>query len=254
MNDELDRLILLDEIASATVPATVDLWPAIARRVNAGQPRSKTAFARARVWRLGVAVAAVLLSVVVITPVRQSIADTIQHFGIVETSRTRLPQETRAPGFAATAVAVELPLLSLEEAQQQVNYPIPIPTWIPPGTHLRGAFVSGDGSVSLSYVPNGWTGQSSQGGFGIGIRQGASAGLGGYEIPSSAIQHVTVNGSPAIYAHGAWDAPPNSIWHDDADAAMLSWSADGFVYTLSQGELGLSRDDLIRIAESVHVP
>lgn len=251
MNDEQDRFVLLDEIAAAAVPTTVDLCPTISQRVDAGRSHSKTAFGRARLWRVGMAAAALLLSLAVIRPVRESIADTIQHFGIVATNDTVILYGQSAPG--TTAVSSPLPFFSLAEAQQRVNFVIPMPGWIPPGMHLRGAFVGSDDFVALSYVPDGWTPDGVQSGFGLEITPGTTASFGRYAIPSSAIQHVTVNGSPAVYAHGAWDSQPSAItWHGDADDAMLSWSADGFVYTVSGGGPGIGRDDLFRIAESVH--
>lgn len=71
---------------------------------------------------------------------------------------------------------------------------------------------------------------------------------GGYVIPSSAAQNVTVHGHPAVYAHGSWNETRE--WHSDVDSAILSWE-DGFTYVLHYSGLGLSRTDMIRIAESL---
>jgi hypothetical protein len=43
----------------------------------------------------------------------------------------------------------------------------------------------------------------------------------------------------------------NGVWDDTADNTLLSWEADGFTYTLQSYLLGLTRDELIQIAESI---
>jgi hypothetical protein len=75
------------------------------------------------------------------------------------------------------------------------------------------------------------------------------ARVGGYVLPSSAAQNVRVNGHAAVYAHGSWDEFRR--WNGTADAALLSWEENGFTYVLSFSGLGLSRDDVIRIAASL---
>jgi hypothetical protein len=75
------------------------------------------------------------------------------------------------------------------------------------------------------------------------------AQVGGYVLPSSAAQDVRVNGHTAVYAQGSWDEFQR--WNRRADAALLSWDENAFTYVLSFSGLGLSRDDVIRIAESL---
>jgi hypothetical protein len=53
-------------------------------------------------------------------------------------------------------------------------------------------------------------------------------------------QKVTVNDQPAIYE-----------WVEGKDLGTLSWEQDGFTYTVGGRGLGLSRDSLIRIAETL---
>jgi hypothetical protein len=77
---------------------------------------------------------------------------------------------------------------------------------------------------------------------------------GGYAIPGSIAQGVLVNGRPATYARGVWEklgGEHDVQWNDNADAGMLSWEQDGFTYLLSSYQLGLSSEELIRIAESL---
>ena len=202
-------------------------------------------------WRAAGVMTALLLSIIGLSPVGQTIADTIQHFGITETNSTTIRSSPSAPGV--TAVSEPVPMYSLDEAQKLVPYPIPQPSWIPTGFHLRGVFVDGNGLVSLSYVPDGGSTSGRHGGFGLSVHPGTEPSLGGIVIPATAIQHVTVNGAPAVYVQGAWDNQPAALaWHDNADAARVAWAADGFTYLLSGSEMGIGRDELIRIAESIH--
>jgi hypothetical protein len=244
------RFVLLDEFAREKVPDDVDLWPEIAQILVSHRP-SRTQNNRAQLWRVTVATAVLLLSVIVLSPARQTIADTSQHFGIVETNSTTIRNGPPAPG--ATAVAVPVPRYSLEEAQKQVPYPIPQPSWIPAGFHLRGVFVGHDGVVTLSYVSADWQAKVNSGAFGLSVGPGTEPSLGGSAIPTTAIRHITVNGAPAIYAQGAWDHQPDGItWNGDADTIRVAWAADGFTYVLSGSKTDLGRDGLIRMAESIH--
>jgi hypothetical protein len=40
-------------------------------------------------------------------------------------------------------------------------------------------------------------------------------------------------------------------WSDIVDASMLAWEENGQAHTLSSYKFGLSRDDMIRIADSL---
>jgi hypothetical protein len=80
-------------------------------------------------------------------------------------------------------------------------------------------------------------------------------------LPKSREQTVMVNGQPAIYVHGGWRSdgqgdPRESLgdlrWDDNIDGAWLSWQDGPGVptYMLAASGLNLSREDMIRIAES----
>jgi len=242
---------LLDELARDHVPDGVDLWPEIAEILSTRRRPPYARLNRGQLWRMAAAAGALLLSVIVLSPARQTIADTIQHFGIVETNSTTIRNSPPAPG--ATAVSEPVPMYSLEEAQKRVPYPIPQPSSIPAGFYLRGVFVDHDGFVALSYVSDDWSTKGNSGAFGLSVHPGTEPSLGGIAIPSTAIRHVTVNGAPAIYAQGAWDHQPDGItWNGDADAIRVAWAADGFTYVLSGSKTDLGRDGLIRMAESIH--
>lgn len=250
MRKNQTSITLLDELASDTVPESVDLWPGVADIISARRRVPHVRLHGGQIWRIAATMAVLILSVIMLSPVQQTIADTIQHFGILETNSTKIQQSP--PAVGVTAISEPVAMYSLEEAQKRVPYTIPQPSWIPSGFHLRGVFVGTDGSVSLSYVPDGWTENGSGGGFGLSVRRGSEAGFGGIAIPVTAIQHATLNGAPALYARGAWEDRSNGMtWHADDDAARVAWASDGFTYVLSESGVGLGRDDLMRIAESI---
>lgn len=144
---------------------------------------------------------------------------------------------------APRAEVKEIPAISLAEAQKQVSFQIPQPGWLPEGLTLKGAHVNPPNWANVFYG----RADGKEGGLGIEVAQGT--GQTGYVFPDSAKQPVTVNGQPAIYIHGAWNG--QGQWNDNEDAAALEWSANGFAFHLSCSGLGLSRDDVVRIAESL---
>jgi hypothetical protein len=78
----------------------------------------------------------------------------------------------------------------------------------------------------------------------------------GLIVPESAAQSLTVSGHPATYARGKWqpgsvDPPSGMQWDSTSDDGVLSWDDGGVTYVVWSSGLGLSRDDLIRIGESL---
>jgi hypothetical protein len=211
-------------------------------------------------WRriaLRVALVALALSLLAATPVRTFAGETLQRlpFGAVQRFGTVLihpgqlfrnetaapPNNLRAP--VASSPRLMTPSLSMAEAQRLVDFPIRTPSWLPSGVVFRGTLVGPDGSVVVSYRA------ANDPSKGLGIQMQRGARVGGYVLPSSAAQNVRVNGHAAVYAHGSWDEFRR--WNGTADAALLSWEENGFTYVLSFSGLGLSRDDVIRIAASL---
>lgn len=171
-----------------------------------------------------------------------------------------------------------IPPISLEEAQAQSPFTIPLPTILPEGFELWSARV-GNGphgesmdengnkivieppvKVILHFKPD----EDNQ----IRYHPEATLGLdifdqtnlaGGYAIQAGNEENVEVNSNSAIFVQGTWtkieeNKPPdpnNMIWDATADAAMISWEANGLTYVLSGSHLSLSQEDYIRIAESI---
>jgi hypothetical protein len=133
--------------------------------------------------------------------------------------------------------------VSLAEAQRQVPFAIPQPTWLPEGLILKGAHVSPPNWVNIFYGRT----EGGDAGFGIEITYGPREGV--YLYPDAAKQPVMVNGQSAVCVQGAWNEQQE--WNATADVAALEWSADGFTYRMGHSGLSLTCNDLIKIAESL---
>jgi hypothetical protein len=147
------------------------------------------------------------------------------------------------PATAPRAEEREIPVVTLNQAQEQVSFTIPQPAWLPDGLALKGSHVNPPNWAQVFYA----RADGKDGGLGLEATRGARQGP--YAFPNNARQTATVSGQPALYVHGAWTA--RGEWSDQADAGTLEWSAGGFSYHLSYSGLGLTRDELVRIAESV---
>jgi Domain of unknown function (DUF4367) len=236
--------VLLDEAANDGIPEGIDLWPAIRSHVQLSR---RAAHGPATNHHRGLMLGAVVLAVAVVLaaapPTRTLLGSGMQRFGTILVQSGLIPGSSQPLSSASPDVQPLTPV-SLEEARQRVDFSIPTPTWLPAGVVFRNAFVSSDNeTVVLSYQ---LSGDPSKGLF-IQIKKGQAAG--GYVIPSSASQNVTVDGHPAVYAGGAWDS--SGKWNGVANAGLLSWQDNGFTYVLSFSGLALTRADMIRIADSI---
>jgi len=79
-------------------------------------------------------------------------------------------------------------------------------------------------------------------------------------LAESKEQTVEVNGQPGIYVHGGWQdngqGDPNTrlgnlLRDDQVDVAYLTWLQDGVTYLLEAHYLGLTVEDMQRIASSM---
>jgi hypothetical protein len=197
-----------------------------------------------------------------------------QRFGLVFVD----PAELEAPVVAEPDEGREVQVVeevilprSFEEVQAQTPFRIPLPALVPDGLEQWAARMSEYGAgesggsngereivVMVTYKPTAASAYDPSAALSLKVHNRTGV-EGGYAVAASAEEAVTVNGAPAVYARGAWERPDenepldpaNMIWDADAAAAMLSWEADGFTYTLDGYLLGLSREDYVRIAESV---
>jgi hypothetical protein len=275
-----EGLLRLRQVASGELRQRVQQIGGVERtrqlpgRRAAGRPVGWSRALRPAGVLAGILVVAALLLLATVPSVRAALDRLFeQRFGIVlvEPSQLEAPILSSAGDERAQEVQeamTVIPQISFHEAQAQVDFPIPQPAVVPEGLELWATHVSEypardgqDGSqtiVVLQYLPAGGLVVDTTPALSLLITN--KTGLqGGYAVAAGAEESVAVNGAPAVYARGAWeriaeDEPPaqaNLFWDAGSDAAMLSWEADGFTYTLQGYLLGLSREDYIRIAESV---
>lgn len=80
----------------------------------------------------------------------------------------------------------------------------------------------------------------------IETSHGVSENLPSY--PHTNQLSIVVMGEPGTCVQGAWNK--QGQWQTEADAAILEWSSDRFSYRISHTGLGLTCEDLLRIAGS----
>ena len=290
-NDELVRALVELRLPSSRVlrqrvRAITDIEQATGvDKTNVPHPERMLPWLPRLVLRAGAVTAillvAVLLLIATVPSVRAAVGRIMQQrFGLVlvepALEATTATETELEEGEILTEVII--PPISLEEAQAQVPFTIPMPTILPEGFELwatrmgtgpHGESIDEDGNrivieppvkVILHFKPD----EDSQ----IRYHPEATIGLdifdrtdlaGGYAIQAGNEEEVEVNNNRAIFVQGAWikieeNKPPdpnNMVWAATVDAAMLSWEANGFTYVLSGSHLGLSREDYIRIAESI---
>ncbi len=154
------------------------------------------------------------------------------------------PSVQRLAGIVRpAAVAIELPVVGIDEAQRQVEFQIPQPSWLPAGLTLQGAHVAPPNWAQIFYS----LADASAGGLGIEINEGSNEGS--YLYPDDAKQSVTIGSQTGVCVQGSWNE--HGEWMASADVGTLEWSATGFSYRIGHSGLGLSCENLTRIAQSL---
>jgi hypothetical protein len=86
---------------------------------------------------------------------------------------------------------------------------------------------------------------------------------GPFLLPATKEQIVEVNGQPGSFVKGGWRSdgkgdPETTYahlqWDDSLGDAYLAWEQDGLNYFIAAFELGLTQDEMLRIAESIQEP
>jgi hypothetical protein len=200
-------------------------------------------------------------------PVRAAVESLLQRYGIAGIDPNAPTPESSAGVFGMAEPYIPQKL-SLAQAQQQVPFPIHLPSWLPEELQLEGIDISEGGwgcntpeecanlKPPIRVVARYRSISNADANLTIEITQVTPEGGGGYAVADSAIQAVQVNGQPAVYARGSWEQkqPGNARdlqWSDTADSNMLAWIDHDLPYTLTAYNLGLTHEDVIRIAESL---
>lgn len=259
---------ILHELAEQEVPDNLDLWPAIRTRVESGRWMQHRPSANLRLKvAIGLAVLALAsIGLLVSVPSTQAaIVHMLQRFGLVLIDPSAMKSTT---SVKAEPVGQPTPPLTLAEAQSQAPFPIRIPTWLPEGLALAGAYVKLDNGLAADRKPLAdvtviYHRTSEPQGTTPGemlLTITSRPNPAGFVVPNSREQEAMINGQAGVYTHGGWrddgqgdpqTALGNLRWDDALDEARLSWTEDGLTYTLQAVGLGLSREDMVRIAESL---
>jgi len=199
-------------------------------------------------------VLALALALVVGVAAQGHTGDRRQQAGVILVDPTAMaaPRPTAAASQPHPVGQVQLlARIPLAEAQPRVPFPIRLPTALPAGLVLRGVVVAPappDGASAPPQVDVGY-GAADRPDAGLHIQETLGTAQGGYAVDATQAQQLIVDGHPAVYAPGAWRKEGD--WDTGADSAILSWRADGMTYVLQYAGLGLTREDLARIAASV---
>jgi hypothetical protein len=203
-----------------------------------------------------------------------------QRFGLIVINTEVIDEPSQGPASHEQATTSAQPVpeaqafvpkkLSFAEAQRRTPFPIRLPTWLPAEMTLTALDVGEGGwgcsaltmedcakikppvSVHVLYRPQ----DNTEANLALDVTEITPEGGGGVGVPASDIQLATVHGQPAVYVQGAWQQkrendPRDLVWNKAVDQQMLSWQEHGQTYVLSSYQLGLSREDMIRIAESI---
>ena len=232
--------------------------PAFEQRVMHQVRRASRSPRRAPWLRLGWAVAglaAVLLAVILLTPLGQTAVASLMAVFDLGRTNVRIAPEYTPSTLPTTAVdggrAVQRNLL-LEEAQDLVSFIIPQPSYLPPGFRLEGvnsymypdlpAWVPQPFFVELIY-------NDSEGEelllrvYSIALGDGAS--ISSLNLRAPPIEHakdVNVNGQPGVLLQQDLDRS-GAVWQE------LVWEQDDLILALSS--VYLDEPDLLSIARSI---
>jgi len=205
-----------------------------------------------------------LLFTLLLTPpvVRATLWDWLYGFGLIDEAQVTgqsIPSERPTPPGDASVS------LTLPEIQQQAPFAFQPPIVLPAGLHFTGGFVmptATETSVTLAYH----TTPAPADGYPldapllfVAVSDGALPNrplvAEGYQ------QAVRIGQDVGIYTHGAWQSAtlPEAtdtqtgplFWDSSADAAWLTWQANGLNYLLYAQGLGFTAETMAQIAASM---
>lgn len=251
------------EIAEQAAPGnTVSLWPRIAAQMaEKSRATARTSTYRKRItFAAGLGLLFVFIGLLVfVPPVRAFAESIIQRIGIAFVNTEQFGPNTEV-GQPTTNMITPPPTLSVQEFQERLTFPLLTPSWLPEELtfihHSISNSQSGQ-SVDIQYCRT----------EDMAVQSGCLFLYASYNaqaatplLAESKEQTVEVNGQPGIYVHGGWQdngqGDPNTqlgnlLWDDQVDVAYLTWMQDGVTYLLEAHYLGLTLEDMQRIASSM---
>lgn len=210
---------------------------------------------------------ALVLLLLLTPPVRATLWDWLYGTGLIAeqavTDRT-LPLET--------PVIDEVASLSLQALQTQAPFAVAPPAWLPDGLRYTSGFVdttTTGAQVTLAFHRSDVDGASAIDLVGqpllfMLVSNGAIENrplLAEEQVAPVQIRPQSGGSALAMYAHGGWrstqpvtpedDTVDDLYWDATADEAWLSWQMDGLNYLLYAQGLGVTQEEMVRIAESI---
>ena len=253
---------ILKDALETDVPADeIQLWPALKANLVAGQQQGeKMKSNRSRIV-YATATIIVLLTLILLTPQGRAFAqDVLQFFTRAEeTSFPLAPDQIvlEAPAPNEPTAIPPVPLVSIEEAEEQVGFDAAELPAIPKGFNYLGARVYGN-AINIEYEAIG-------GGSTIILRQSKD---GFYQSewekkPEDAIQQVKVGDVDGEFVQGTFVVYPeetSATWKPDASILILRWNKDNTWFEITKfGNVEvveyLGQNEMIALAESlVYLP
>jgi len=249
-NQRLPRL--LTEIAEQGIPTSPDRASDILRCYKGSQTRRAFLKGMRQPALAGILLALLLIVMVVpiaLPTVSAAVGSIVRQSGVVLVKPTAPTSSSaqRTPAAIVIGATFSPPMrLSLHDAQQQASFHISVPSRLPPGIVFQKAVMSPDDAdrVDLFFGQPG----SQQANVHIAEARGQSSG--GYGFPSDQAQAVMINRYPALYFRGSWRL--NETWDNLADVGTVAWESDNVSYMVQVSHLGISEEELIRLAESLY--
>jgi len=254
---------LLTEIAQDAAPAgTIALGPGVRERAFEMQMQTDRINRR---WRLALAVVAALALLsgllMAVPTTRAAIDDLLRRLGF-----NLAPEEetnnTTVMLLEPTILPVTPVFLSVEDVQAGVAFQVRTPGWLPEGIAYRNgdALQTADKGIPETWLTYRRAGEGDAPDAPELVLEATTGDLPPIYLSEKAAQDVTVSRQPGVYIHGGWTTsrpiqPGESIqglfWDFAEDDAYLSWVEDGIAYRIQQHGLGLTLEDMTRIAESL---
>lgn len=263
---------ILREIAERRAPrSSINLWSQIEMRPESSRKERRLKIVARRYTSAYILAAAVIILLAAITAAvpqaRASIKEVFDRMGM------ELVQPDPGPQGAVAGVesirVTPPPSLTLEEIQEQFPYILLSPAWLPGNLALSHAGLSwslseenpgGSPCARLVYREV-ETPTDDQRYLSFQVSPGECGGP--FLLPVTREQAVVVNGVSGSFVQGGWRSdgkgdPETTYahlqWDDSLGDAYLAWRQEGLNYFVAAFNLGLTREEMIRIAESIREP
>lgn len=156
------------------------------------------------------------------------------------------------PGGSQPPTIIPAQALTLDEARQTFPAAFSLPAWLPDGYQMNPELsltdFSENGNHFVSLLVT-YQDEARGTAFFLNINHSPAGEEYSQIIGPGSVEEVSINGRPAGLVRGIWNSQTRQ-WDDDQHLSLF-WQAGGAAYDLSAHEFALSKEDLLRIAESI---